>query len=125
MQGQSQGQGLSPRMRGNLHNRNAVGPAVGSIPAYAGEPKGVGRLAGQLKVYPRVCGGTDSAMSAMPQRKGLSPRMRGNLLWHSNLWRAGGSIPAYAGEPPAWSWMALAREVYPRVCGGTGPPERR
>ena len=31
-----------------------------------------------------------------------------------------GSIPACAGEPPAYQGASSAPRVYPRVCGGTG-----
>ncbi len=34
------------------------------------------------------------------------------------------SIPACAGEPGRGSTRCRGRGVYPRVCGGTGPPER-
>ena len=30
-----------------------------------------------------------------------------------------GSIPACAGEPPAFSTPMIVPKVYPRVCGGT------
>ena len=51
--------GLSPRVRGNRSGGWTRRTRRGSIPACAGEP-GSGCLGGvALRVYPRVCGGTD------------------------------------------------------------------
>ena len=78
--------GLSPRMRGNPAP-SCLGRLClsGSIPAHAGEPRG---LAGRRG--PAILAG----------KRGLSPRMRGN---QGAGYRAGysmvGSIPAHAGEP--------------------------
>ena len=52
------GDGLSPRVRGNL-GVAAAGFVVGrSIPACAGEPLDSGAKLRFQRVYPRVCGGT-------------------------------------------------------------------
>ena len=51
--------------------------------------------------------------------KGLSPRMRGNLIFSSSRALAFGSIPAHAGEPPASPPRRTSERVYPRACGGT------
>ena len=59
-------------------------------------------------------------MSSSCQGRGLSPRVRGNRHRRSSSRRGPGSIPACAGEPPAWSLWLRAIRVYPRVCGGTG-----
>ena len=54
------GQGLSPRVRGNPVGVPVGVPVGGSIPACAGEPL-TGVLASTIAtVYPRVCGGTPS-----------------------------------------------------------------
>ena len=50
-------------------------------------------------VYPRVCGGTKCAGVSIPQLRGLSPRVRGNLSTQLPQWASVGSIPACAGEP--------------------------
>ena len=70
--------GLSPRMRGNRSVLCGMVAGAGSIPAYAGEPPRHRRRHPTPTVYPRVCGGTRTICKAMPQRMGLSPRMRGN-----------------------------------------------
>ena len=96
----------------------------------------------QVRVYPRVCGGTRAPRSIAQSTTGLSPRVRGTTFWASvwvyplglsprvrgNRAPAGyphctdGSIPACAGEPRARWLSALYRRVYPRVCGGTRWP---
>ena len=70
--------GLSPRVRGN-HDRVRGGrSADGSIPACAGEPSNDRRAGFLIRVYPRVCGGTNIAMAISRTIRGLSPRVRGN-----------------------------------------------
>ena len=94
--------------------------ALRSIPACAGEPWQSRTTQISVKVYPRVCGGTFWTSIGNYSRKGLSPRVRGNLtrfLLEPFLVR---SIPACAGEPATKAVAALRNEVYPRVCGGTG-----
>ena len=138
--------GLSPRVRGNHQQPDDSPPPAGSIPACAGEP--VKRQPGppRQQVYPRVCGGTESAgepkvraaarsMSEVYPRvcggtrggghfrrlgQGLSPRVRGNRRqgWQSRYPLR--SIPACAGEPRRRLSAPLKGRVYPRVCGGTG-----
>ena len=92
--------GLSPRGRGN------PGPALRgllqerSIPAWAGEPAEVDRILSDLRVYPRVGGGTTLLRDLPINLTGLSPRGRGNLSDVAYLVEDVGSIPAWAGEPP-------------------------
>ena len=50
-------------------------------------------------VYPRVCGGTDGLERVCQGGQGLSPRVRGNLVWRDVDIETIGSIPACAGEP--------------------------
>ena len=111
--------GLSPRVRGNQSLGRVRFPVVGSIPACAGEPPYLGSRRRHIGVYPRVCGGTVSAVVARYPAGGLSPRVRGNhRIWD----REGdilGSIPACAGEPGKHGTPSLTSAVYPRVCGGT------
>ena len=94
--------------------------ASGSIPACAGEPWFPSLNIAAMKVYPRVCGGTDLKEGMRLLAPGLSPRVRGNRgvarMCHANE----GSIPACAGEPVAQAIADSLPPVYPRVCGGTG-----
>ena len=118
------GQGLSPRMRGNQGHYLVRLFPDGSIPAYAGEPPRKRSCMLTMPVYPRVCGGTHPGPFQPGHIQGLSPRMRGN---HSRSERAAaqpGSIPAYAGEPGILATVPSVLPVYPRVCGGTSirPP---
>ena len=111
--------GLSPRMRGNLFVQRVDKFTVGSIPAYAGEPAARHTRPPQSRVYPRVCGGTAGTYRRPANVHGLSPRMRGNPPQGTPGRRNPGSIPAYAGEPPAHTAARPTCTVYPRVCGGT------
>ena len=112
-------EGLSPRVRGNRHQRRCYRSRQGSIPACAGEPSAVfdGRGGGQ--VYPRVCGGTAAHQLRRRAGQGLSPRVRGNRCPCPRRRRRSRSIPACAGEPSCWDRAACVYAVYPRVCGGT------
>ena len=112
-------EGLSPRVRGNLSSFLIASIVIGSIPACAGEPPSCSPGRRTARVYPRVCGGTVSAVQAGLRAAGLSPRVRGNpsiSAWSS---RMSGSIPACAGEPATPMPMTSPLAVYPRVCGGT------
>ena len=107
-------------MRGNRLARYAPLHRRRSIPACAGEPAPPVPSSTSIPVYPRLCGGTNSAKSASIFRSGLSPPVRGNLVL---VWRTPvgeGSIPACAGEPYIGMCAILTPEVYPRLCGGTG-----
>ena len=50
--------GLSPRLRGNRNEFQTLVLISGSIPASAGEPISPTTETPEIKVYPRVCGGT-------------------------------------------------------------------
>ena len=114
------GKGLSPRGRGNLDDGARHFPQRGSIPAWAGEPRSGRATRIGCRVYPRVGGGTrpiapyaqvmwglsprgrgkpSCNASFSPCRRGLSPRGRGNHQEVEPVVVAGGSIPAWAGEP--------------------------
>ena len=111
--------GLSPRVRGNPSWAFALPEPTGSIPARAGEPASASGHLCSPRVYPRACGGTLSSPSLPRPRRGLSPRVRGNLdvLLTSQPGRR--SIPARAGEPTRRPTSAPLPWVYPRACGGT------
>ena len=114
--------GLSPRMRGNRRRRALSDMGIGSIPAYAGEPRRRNCRPPDGPVYPRVCGGTHDCYAATAPVPGLSPRMRGNPQVAARLHNLRWSIPAYAGEPRIDTGCAWTAAVYPRVCGGTPAP---
>ena len=112
--------GLSPRMRGNPTPCLYRNKGLGSIPAYAGEPRLSPPAPTPRRVYPRVCGGTRGGPALAVRRAGLSPRMRGNRRNGNRNRRRRRSIPAYAGEPRPAAESVPRATVYPRVCGGTG-----
>ena len=120
-------QGLSPRVRGKHGVGAAGGGTTRSIPACAGEtcPAGIAILA--QTVYPRVCGGNAEPAPARIHKRGLSPRVRGKLLYSAARRHLTRSIPACAGETGQLIHPALTSLVYPRVCGGNRyiRPERR
>ena len=98
--GAASSEGLSPRVRGNRKVNASIWTTAGSIPACAGEPGSAEQHAGSDRVYPRVCGGTDTAQVSPGGYRGLSPRVRGNRFRHRLGGFFPGSIPACAGEPP-------------------------
>ena len=114
-------QGLSPRVRGNLHRPDEYRHHPGSIPACAGEPSTSRSCRLASRVYPRVCGGTRQGRGGGVEKQGLSPRVRGNPCWLTSSPFTRRSIPACAGEPATESEASHKRRVYPRVCGGTAP----
>ena len=71
-------QGLSPRVRGNPSWMGTRAPCAISIPACAGEPPCAVMCPSRTRVYPRVCGGTESHAEYVGFVEGLSPRVRGN-----------------------------------------------
>ena len=97
------GDGLSPRRRGNRVVRQGAAIRDGSIPAQAGEPGVSSRSSASTRVYPRAGGGTPSEDRFGLDRLGLSPRRRGNRRARQDAGARYGSIPAQAGEP-ARSW---------------------
>ena len=116
--------GLSPRVRGNQADIFSICATIGSIPACAGEPSAIRISSTLMTVYPRVCGGTSYSATTRSRPEGLSPRVRGNPPAEILLGRVQGSIPACAGEPDTACPPRLPRQVYPRVCGGTGGVKR-
>ena len=116
--------GLSPRGRGNRVTYIAPPALLGSIPAWAGEPLRSPATCRGYEVYPRVGGGTDCIAKANEIFGGLSPRGRGNRGLRPGRGLAGGSIPAWAGEPPSSNRPSSASTVYPRVGGGTRTSHR-
>ena len=111
--------GLSPRVRGNPGGTRPGASLAGSIPACAGEPLPSLGSRSRNRVYPRVCGGTIPHIPTCRPRRGLSPRVRGNLWRLDAAGRRFRSIPACAGEPRLIHALGAGQGVYPRVCGGT------
>ena len=110
--------GLSPRVRGSLHDDERCPIRHGgSIPACAGEPMRALTTKARCRVYPRVCGGATSRW--WRNVRGLSPRVRGSLL------RTGPQFvdslrvyPRVCGGAAFLQRHSKDVGVYPRVCGG-------
>ena len=111
--------GLSPRVRGKHQRAVDDGDDVRSIPACAGEAIMAGLVTGLPQVYPRVCGGSSGGGLVVGAAAGLSPRVRGKQELPHIIGVTKRSIPACAGEAPAFSGSRTADMVYPRVCGGS------
>ena len=69
--------------------------------------------------HPRVGGGTQSIPDPLAMRRGPSPRGRGNLVLSASDIDGAGTIPAWAGEPPACRKQVREHADHPRVGGGT------
>ena len=86
-------------MRGNPAGTLQEAAPLGSIPAHAGKPGATRRFQGLVEVYPRACGETRGKHALALDLRGLSPRMRGNLVQTVHGRAQLGSIPAHAGKP--------------------------
>ena len=71
--------GLSPRGRGKPSPAYPPTFALRSIPAWAGETRGISQLLSRFWVYPRVGGGNHCLFWRAITARGLSPRGRGKL----------------------------------------------
>ena len=111
--------GLSPRGRGNRRGGDGLGKTARSIPAWAGQPSLTPTRLPRSGVYPRVGGATSVSSPRAPDRRGLSPRGRGNHDGARQHHCQGGSIPAWAGQPEAPATKEMLVTVYPRVGGAT------
>ena len=111
--------GLSPPTRGIPAQDMAIIEAVGSIPAYAGDPAVTPSLPVQSGVYPRLRGGSIDVLGELDGVDGLSPPTRGILAALQAQLDTAWSIPAYAGDPGGGGGCAGARQVYPRLRGGS------
>ena len=73
-------EGLSPRLRGNAKDLLRARETDGSIPALAGERRMCYGAILFSWVYPRACGGTQCRTGDTDKSRGLSPRLRGNVI---------------------------------------------
>ncbi len=113
--------GLSPRTRGNRSHRPGARCVGGPIPADAGEPGRGLRPACPTGAYPRGRGGTGAASEYRDDKRGLSPRTRGNRRRLLVAPCPRGPIPADAGEPSRCIPARRATRAYPRGRGGAQP----
>ena len=90
--------GSSPRMRGTQVPPAGIEPAIGIIPAYAGNTISVPFRIQYLRDHPRVCGEHLEITPVRTITKGSSPRMRGTPESSGMFTVPVGIIPAYAGN---------------------------
>ncbi len=112
------GQGLSPRARGKRGDRGLQRPAVGPIPASAGETTIQTRSVQPNWAYPRERGGNLRAGRRTHAQSGLSPRARGKPLLSDVQINGTGPIPASAGETQNRLSSCSPGRAYPRERGG-------
>ena len=109
--------GSSPRMRGTHRSAVLYRPAMGIIPAYAGNTC---RRLPRIHLpwdHPRVCGEHPELADAPFMSVGSSPRMRGTQYTVKSLTDTKGIIPAYAGNTRNRSRLWRSNRDHPRVCG--------
>ena len=111
--------GLSPPTRGILRRVRIPRRVQRSIPAYAGDPPVKAIAAPSHWVYPRLRGGSPLYPPIAIAWTGLSPPTRGIRQRFAVNISGCGSIPAYAGDPPAYYPALRQRMVYPRLRGGS------
>ena len=117
--------GLSPHVRGNLHGERLTERCRGSIPACTGKPNAKGDDVHDEGVYPRMYGETVARTRKKYSVPGLSPHVRGNLLFRLGHQGQAGSIPACTGKPATKRCSSSWSRVYPRMYGETTPTEQR
>ena len=111
--------GLSPLARGNLAGDQAVVPALGPIPARAGQPGQPGAVDRHVRAYPRSRGATSCSGPTWISVQGLSPLARGNHGDDDGSRVRRGPIPARAGQPITLSVDSMLSRAYPRSRGAT------
>ena len=111
------GVGSSPRMRGTLCRCCRTRFRLGIIPAYVGNTVRLTFAWPETWDHPRVCGEHTPRIDGGTISRGSSPRMRGTPAGPVPDVRAGGIIPAYAGNTPIASSPVPPTWDHPRVCG--------
>ena len=116
--------GRSPRGRGSRGIGGCRLDHRGSIPAWAGEPRGGNAVTAVFGVDPRVGGGASGTSQGLLEIAGRSPRGRGSPSRGGKTKATAGSIPAWAGEPRMGTRASCSTRVDPRVGGGAAHPAR-
>ena len=109
--------GSSPRVRGTLIQHGQFDGPDRFIPACAGNACRRARRCRGTSVHPRVCGERAGRNTANAMSIGSSPRVRGTRRDGAGRHRAGGFIPACAGNAGGGGVGGTGVAVHPRVCG--------
>ncbi len=96
-----------------------------AIPAWAGEPLPISTTGTFRTGHLRVGGGTEGPVQRVLDRRGPSPRGRGNPTEAALPAPCRGAIPAWAGEPGDLHEVFEPERGHPRVGGGTTRRRRR
>ena len=112
--------GLSPRIRGTGRFRQPPPQTARFIPAYTGNGGSCSGLDGCPAVYPRVYGERQKPRARPCRKNGLSPRIRGTVIWAAHRMSRSRFIPAYTGNGETRPTFWPRRTVYPRVYGERG-----
>ena len=113
------GEGLSPRVWGNLYAACCALIPAGSIPTCVGQPGIEKSRVAVTSVYPHVCGATQRTHQTHQYLLGLSPRVWGNPSCRGAVWEDARSIPTCVGQPCMLGRRHYLNQVYPHVCGAT------
>ena len=113
----SKRRGLSPRVWGSPAGLAHRTMSKGSIPTCVGQPSAYVPTAGDLEVYPHVCGAAPAQRRKRREEYGLSPRVWGSLYQVCYAVPSRRSIPTCVGQPHDEILVFLLHEVYPHVCG--------
>ncbi len=109
--------GPSPHTRGSPSISIPVNRKLGSIPAYAGQPRCFAALRIPRRVHPRIRGAALVEPTDAGPARGPSPHTRGSRICEPSVRVLIGSIPAYAGQPWAHHGYTGGNQVHPRIRG--------
>ena len=109
--------GSSPRVRGKRFRTIRRQPARRLIPACAGKTLAGRGLRSACRAHPRVCGENTVAVTALTQKAGSSPRVRGKLSVTESRPGRDRLIPACAGKTHGSGCVSADSAAHPRVCG--------
>ena len=113
--------GSPPRMRGKTLELFGGAVVDGITPAYARKSICLALPITAPMDHPRVCGEKPGPLSAILDKPGSPPRMRGKDQACSRWRYPDGITPAYAGKRIIAERAAIFSRDHPRVCGEKTP----
>ncbi len=117
--------GSSPQVRGRCEHFRRCAGGCGLIPAGAGQICGASCWDCGRWAHPRRCGADSSSCRQAGRTRGSSPQVRGRFLSRFPTPRAGGLIPAGAGQILPIQSRHLQGGAHPRRCGADLSPHAR
>ena len=116
-EGEDEGDGSSPRVRGKLEFMPTLVQTIGLIPACAGKTMTTKSSTHQAGAHPRVCGENPTSSRCQDESPGSSPRVRGKRGVDEACLDAVRLIPACAGKTVPKVAVVVEWGAHPRVCG--------